>query len=256
MKKRYSLLALALASVFAAPAAFAQDADDSLSESITSVYDVTDTVGLVTLDGAIAVDARSGATVEQTQETDLNILIGDVNTSATLGESLDGANGNIGVNLSAGVGNAQANSAALSSINADDASVYASAMVFSDQTSMMNGVAPTWLDSMDASVTDGALANATGNIGVNVASGVGNAQGNAMAASTNSDGSAVYATGDADQFTGGHELVLDFLPALDMTASLDGGALAGASGNVGVNIASGVGNLQFNSLSLASAGSP
>jgi len=37
------------------------------------------------------------------------------------------------------------------------------------------------------------------------------------------------------------------------TASLSGSAFAGASGNIGVNVASGTGNLQANSLALSVA---
>ena len=40
---------------------------------------------------------------------------------------------------------------------------------------------------------------------------------------------------------------------LDNTASLDGAALSAAIGNIGVNIAAGVGNAQHNGLSIAVA---
>lgn len=259
MKLHHTLLAIGLASLFAAaPALAVEDADDAFLDQTTSLWDITDTFGLVFIDGQIDVSARSGAVVEQTQLTGglfSNHALGDINMTASLGDALDGASGNIGANVAAGVGNAQSNDAALSSLtdisNAPD--TYASAMVFSDQTSYDNSAAATWFNDYDASVGDGALANATGNIGVNVASGVGNAQSNALAASTNSAGTVAYATADSNQESDGNNILLEFLPSLNLTASLDGGALAGASGNIGVNVASGAGNLQHNALAIASA---
>ncbi|MFD0739705.1 hypothetical protein ACFQZQ_10480 [Lysobacter koreensis] len=259
MKLHRTLLAIGLASLFVAgPALAVEDADDAFLDNVTSLWDITDTFGLVFIDGSVEVSARSGAVVEQTQLTGglfSNHLTGDSNLSATMGSALDGASGNIGVNIAAGVGNAQSNDAALSSLTDDSNAdaTYASAMVFSDQTAYDNTAEATWFNDYDAAVTDGALAGATGNIGVNVAAGVGNAQSNALAASTNSAGTVAYATSDSNQEADGNEISLDFLPSLNLTASLDGGALNGASGNIGVNIASGVGNLQHNSLAIASA---
>jgi len=254
MKLRHTLLALALTGLFAsAPAMAAEDLDDASLENWTWIHDHVDTEGLVLLYGEIEATSRSSATVEQTQTTQgFQSLYGDINLSATLGDALGGASGNIGANVAAGAGNAQSNDAALAALTAADPGVYASAQVFSDQTSLENTASATWFNSYDASVTDGALAGATGNVGVNVASGVGNAQSNALAASSNSAGSAAYATSDSNQEANGNYIELDFLPTLDLTASLGGGALAGATGNIGVNVASGVGNLQHNSLAIAS----
>lgn len=259
MKLHRTLLAIGLVSLFAAgPALAVEDADDAFLDHTTSLWDITDTFGLVFIDGQIDVSARSGAVVEQTQLTGglfSNHIAGDANLSATLGGALDGVSGNIGVNIAAGVGNAQSNGAALSSLidDSNEDVAYASALVFSDQTAWDNTAEATWFNDYDASVTDGALAGATGNIGVNVASGVGNAQSNALAASTNSAGHVAYATADSNQEADGNNIVLDFLPSLGLTASLDSGALNGASGNINANIASGVGNLQHNSLAIASA---
>lgn len=260
MKLHYTLLAIGLASLFAAaPALAVEDDDDAFLDSVTSLWDITDTFGLVFIDGQIDVSARSGATVEQTQLTGgffSNHAVGDIDMTAAFGDAMVGASGNLGVNIAAGVGNAQSNDAALSSILNDHSDAYASAMVFSDQTAWDNTAESLWFNDYDATVGDGALANASGNIGVNVASGVGNAQSNALAASTNSDGTVAYATTDSNQDADGNSILQDFFPSLNLTATLDGGALAGASGNIGVNIASGVGNLQHNSLAIASVSGP
>ena len=261
MKLHRTLLAIGLASLFAAaPAMAVEDADDAFLDSVVSLWDITDTFGLVFIDGQIDVSARSGAVVEQTQFSGgffSNHTLGDINMTATFGDAMDGASGNLGINIAAGVGNNQSNDAALSSVIDDsgDTEAYASAMVFSDQTAWDNTAESTWINDFDASVGDGALAGATGNIGVNVAAGVGNGQSNALAASTNSEGTVAYATADSNQETDGNTIQQDFFPTLNLTATLDGGALNGASGNIGVNIAAGVGNLQHNALSIASVSS-
>ena len=81
--------------------------------------------------------SRSGAVVEQTQLTGgffSNHAVGDIDMTAAFGAALQDASGNLGVNIAAGVGNAQSNDAALSSITDENGwtDTYASAMVFSD----------------------------------------------------------------------------------------------------------------------------
>lgn len=254
MKLHRTLLAIGLASVFAAAPAFAaEDSDDAISDSVTSLWDIVDTTGELFVDGTADVSARSGATAEQTQMVGGSLSLGDIQLSATLGDAMDSAAGNIGINLASGVGNAQANDVAMSAL--DDAamgdSVYASAMVFSDQTSQLSSAEATWFNNFDAAVTDGALANAQGNIGVNIAAGVANGQGNALAASANTAGAVAFANADSNQSATLNTLELGYLPSLALTATIDGGAMAGATGNVQVNVASGVGNLQHNAMAIS-----
>ncbi|VVE68612.1 hypothetical protein PCA31118_02965 [Pandoraea captiosa] len=168
---------------------------------------------------------------------------------ATLGNgALANANGNVGVNVAAGADNAQANSVAIASLNAQP--VYASAQVFANQSS--KGSASISQFMVNASVGDGALAGATGNVGVNVASGVGNVQGNSLAAAVSQGGHGWYkggaanSTAQTDQMAGMHASG-DFVA----NASLGNGALQWASGNVGVNVAAGIGNVQANSLAIS-----
>ena len=172
--------------------------------------------------------------------------------SAGIGNNaLQTTSGNVGVNIATGVDNAQSNDAALS--NMDVGPVFGTAQIYSTQAS--GGSAKVGDFNFVSSVGAGALADATGNIGVNVASGLGNVQNNSLAASATttsasnhwgSGGEAIASdqncqTADAivnGQFTG--------------SATLGAGALANATGNIGVNIASGVGNLQHNGLAVAS----
>ncbi|MFM0213624.1 hypothetical protein PQQ96_40270 [Paraburkholderia sediminicola] len=176
--------------------------------------------------------------------------------SAGIGkDALDTASGNIGVNISTGVNNAQSNDAALS--NMDVGPVFGSAQIYSTQAS--SGSATVGDFSFVASVGAKALSNATGNIGVNVASGAGNVQNNSLAASATTDSSTSGKGYDSKQ--GGEVIASDqncqtagtaVNGTFTGSAMLGAGALNNANGNIGVNIASGVGNLQHNGLAVAS----
>jgi hypothetical protein len=252
MKLHTTLLAIALASGIALPAL--AEGDDAVIDSSTYVANQIDVSGRVKVRGKIRVASESAATVDQDQTTLLNSSLGDGDHDAHLGgDALSDAQGNIGANVAAGVGNAQANDTALSAV--DGEKVFASAMVFGSQASLGN-YATTNTDNTyyDATLDGNALSNAKGNIGVNVAAGVGNAQGNGMAASVNSSGRLAIATADSEQLAISNLLDSDGRRlSLDLYASLDGNALSGAQGNIGVNVASGVGNLQHNGLSIATA---
>jgi hypothetical protein len=252
MKLHHTLLAAALLAI-AAPAAFAEG-DDADIYSNWDMYNSIYVIGDVWAGGFIEVKSESGALVDQDQRTDSNWSLGDGDNSATVdGDALSEAQGNIGANVAAGVGNAQANDVALSSV--DGKKVFASAMIFNSQTTDSNfGTDARRADNQlfyDATVTDNALAGAAGNIGLNVAAGVGNAQTNALAASVNSSGTIAKASADSEQFTFWNELAAAC--DLDNTALLSGSALSGAVGNIGVNIAAGVGNAQHNGLAIAVA---
>ncbi|ALN89022.1 hypothetical protein [Lysobacter gummosus] len=252
MKLQYTVLAIALAGIVALPAFAEGDAADIHSN--TYVGNHIDVSGRVKVRGKIKVASESAATVDQDQTTLLNQSLGDGDHDAHLGgDALSDAQGNIGANVAAGVGNAQANDTALSAV--DGEKVFASAMVFGSQASLGNFATTNTDDTYyDATLDGNALSNAKGNIGVNVAAGVGNAQGNGMAASVNSSGTVAIATSDSEQLSVGNLLDSEGRRmSLDLYASLDGNALSGAQGNIGVNVASGIGNLQHNGLSIATA---
>jgi hypothetical protein len=251
MKLTHTLLAAALLAV-AAPA-FAEG-DDAVLFNYTDIQNSIWVIGDIYASGEISVSSESGAVVDQDQYTDANWSLGDGDNSAYLsGSALSDASGNIGANVAAGVGNAQANDTALSSVDGDE--VFAHAMVFSSQTTGINlGTDDGHADNQlfyTASATDDVLSGASGNIGLNVAAGVGNAQTNALAASVNSSGTIAKATADSEQFTIWNTLAAEC--DLDNTAYLSGNALSGAVGNIGVNVAAGVGNAQHNGLAIAVA---
>lgn len=251
MQLKTKLVAAVIGSLFAT-SAFAQgdDATNAVAwDQINSMW----TIGDVFVEGTVEVGSQSSAMVDQDQTTALNFLLGDGDMTAEAADNaLRGAMGNIGANIAAGSGNAQANDAALSTIDGEN--VFASASVFSSQGSAVNigSDFPSGPDaglSYDASVGDNVLREAMGNIGLNVAAGVGNAQTNALAASVNTSGDVANASADSEQTSLANFVVV--LADLDATASLDGNALRDAVGNIGVNIAAGSGNLQHNGLALA-----
>lgn len=180
--------------------------------------------------------------------------------SAAIGNgALQTANGNIGVNMATGVDNAQSNDAALS--NMDVGPVFGTAQIYSTQAS--DGKAKIGDFDFTASVGSDVLKGATGNIGVNVASGVGNVQNNSLAASATTDSSSGGGLGWGHSKSGnGGEVIASDQNCQTADAAVSGnftgssmlgaGALSNASGNIGVNIASGVGNLQHNGLAVAS----
>jgi uncharacterized membrane protein len=250
MKFNKTLLALAAAAAFAASPAFAEG-DDAEIYSLTELYNGIAVLGYVDVSGEINVSSESAATVDQDQDTWRNSSYGDGDNDARMTDSaLEGAEGNIGVNIAAGVGNAQSNDAALSAIDSED--VFSSAMVFNSQVTESNTAFSASFDTFYSAALDGdALKDAKGNVGVNIAAGVGNAQSNGLAASVNSSGVLSKAAADSEQSTYFNELLAEC--DLDNFASFSGNALQGAQGNIGVNIAAGVGNAQHNGLAISTA---
>ena len=273
MKLQLTVLALALV---AAPA-FA--GDDATTNTRTNISNDISVRGHVTVRGTIDVNAESAATIDQDQATTGNRSLGDGDATAGAHNNAGrDAQGNIGLNIAAGAGNAQSNDVAMSAV--DGSRVFASAMSFNNQGTFGNTVDGAGARDVNlaASVDGNVLRDAKGNIGVNVAAGVGNAQSNSMAASVNNGGGSssdesarnggghgdghdngqgrsgaiAKATADSQQLT-----LMNLLDPncgdLDTSATLSGNALRGAQGNVGVNIAAGVGNAQHNGLSIAVA---
>ncbi|MCP3019179.1 hypothetical protein [Cupriavidus basilensis] len=213
--------------------------------------------------GDIHFRSESGAVVNSQQSAhDNSVRIGpSTNSAFGGGNALVNAQGNIGVNISAGAGNGQSNQAALASIDASD--VFASAQVFSSQKTGDNGMHLVGAAN-SASMGDNMLAGAKGNVGVNIAAGAGNLQSNALAASVNMGsggtgrnggdpvGALAKATASNDQTTYGNDLSMCGCRP-NNAATLNGGALANAVGNIGVNIAAGAGNAQSNGLAISTA---
>ncbi|HKJ77651.1 MAG TPA: hypothetical protein VKA64_10655 [Gammaproteobacteria bacterium] len=116
-------------------------------------------------------------------------------------DAASGAAGNIGLNSAAGDSNQQANDAALAASDAEF--VFADAETFSTQDTEDN-LTLNHASSNRSVVGGSALSGASGNIGVNVASGNNNQQQNSLAVSVASDGPFAVATASGEQFNDGH----------------------------------------------------
>ncbi|MDY7115056.1 hypothetical protein RAN53_01710 [Halomonas sp. SSL-5] len=208
-------LALAIAALMTAPAAFAQDAQGfSASSSIDStfmneidvqLYHTSNTDKNFDVDVWVndRADYYAGALVDSKQFTGGNDVTNERSeNNATLGAGAGaGASGNVGINVAAGDSNSQANDAALAANDAAD--VFGQAEIFSAQHAMGNTTTNNGSPN-NARMGGGALSGATGNVGVNIAAGVGNAQHNALSASDNSASGHARATVGGVQQTAGN----------------------------------------------------
>jgi len=193
--------------------------------------------------------------------------------TVTSGVAAANATGNIGINMVAGDYNLQENAAVLSSADAGVdfisgasegggnltvASGGAEAGSFSLQNLFdvgFNGESYEIENSVvsnTVTIGGGTLGGASGNIGLNAASGAFNIQKNALVIAAVNGGNLAEATAGVWQNSNESE---SYVETVTNAVTL-GDSLAGASGNIGVNLASGVGNLQINSLTMASALAP
>ena len=243
MKTKQTLIALAVSALVAAPA-FADD-------SYASVFDVQIGVGNYVYNEGV------------------------LNSASVNNWVLQNAKGNIGLNVAAGSNNQQANAAALADAQSSDG---ADASIGAVQVSGFNETVnvPAWLGwewvaddghggfwwwyqstTNTASMNDRALKDVSGNVGVNIAAGDGNQQKNDLAiANASSCGTCTVDGGSAEASTGAFQVTFGnatFNYDANNFASMNDCAMRNASGNIGVNIAAGSGNQQFNGLSLATA---
>ena len=237
MKTKQTLIALAVSTLVAAPA-FATEHDpcDYCDAATARVFDVQIGVGNYVYNEGVT------------------------NSASVNNRVLQNANGNIGLNVAAGSNNQQANAAALA--DAQFSFGGAAASIGAVQVSGFNDTVnvPAWdywywyqSTTNTASMNDRALQNVSGNVGVNIAAGDGNQQKNDLAIANASNywyySSAEASTGASQGTFGNSTYSFDTYN----TASMNNCAMQNASGNIGVNIAAGSGNQQFNGLSLATA---
>lgn len=247
MKTKHTLIALAVSALFAAPA-FASGQNDGPPR-----HDPCPTCDVAT------------ASVHDGQEVKyLDVSNDRTDNKAIVKDNfMQNASGNIGVNEAAGGNNQQANAAAIASADGKfcfrapeaDASAYA------NQSSYRNDVENTGSANL-AIMKDNAMQNVSGNVGLNIAAGDGNQQKNDLAIAV------VSGSGVADASTGAHQsshgndidndLARSYCRTINSTntALLKDNAMQNAKGNIGVNMAAGSFNQQFNGLTVASANKP
>ncbi len=174
--------------------------------------------------------------------------------------------GNIGVNLAAGYFNEQMNAASIAVSSNTDAEAnggWAEASTTSLQSLLAVGQFATpgvALDEDDPTLGGGGnnfrdrntilggTITGSGNIGVNAAAGSLNQQANLMTLAVANDTTLAEANSGLIQAA-----TLSFVEQQDSINRVSGLSITGASGNVGVNFAAGVGNQQLNSLTIAAS---
>ena len=209
MKRIFKItpVALAVAAVFASPVQAENGGDrgrhhgpyslsNKASVDLDTEWEITNDVtvwGGAWVRGVINVEAESAALVDGKQLNSNNEVLNDHNTNNAVvdGNAMQGASGNIGLNVTAGSNNQQANEAALSAVDADF--VFASAQNFALQQAKDNPTTNLGVTN-NAFLTGSALAGASGNIGANIAAGSSNQQRNELSASVNTGGSLAKAS--------------------------------------------------------------
>lgn len=167
--------------------------------------------------------------------------------------------GNIGVNLAAGYFNDQMNAASIAvSSNSDPDAVggwaEASTTSLQSQLGVAQFASPETLEEddinnfRDRNSIMGADITGSGNIGVNAAAGSLNQQANLMTLAVANDSTLSEANSGLIQAS-----TLSYVEQQDSINTVSGLSIAGASGNIGVNFAAGVGNQQLNSLTIAAS---
>jgi len=290
-----STIAVAVSVALGSSAAWAGPLDPSneastYNDTSVSLYkDVSVTKDLnlsgdVAIKGLVQVDSSAMATVDNKQTNYGNkVSTGDVQdpTFTSTTNSVSGNDGNLGVNVTAGIYNQQDNAAAIASFASPaqaagtDYLGSADAEVFSNQN--LSGKADNFYPgTVDQASTDssnygnrydvdlvGAVFDATtgsidtnnGNIGINASAGVSNLQKNSLAIALGNSGLSEASSATLQETAGLSTQVTAAADAFGnvavstYTATL--GDVTGNAGNIGVNLASGSSNLQANSLSLA-----
>ncbi|HDS1039984.1 TPA: adhesin [Stenotrophomonas maltophilia] len=137
-----------------------------------------------TITGNIDLDSAAIAVIDNRQSISHNTAANSlVTNSASIADDVgSGASGNLGFNVVAGDNNAQDNAASLSAADASFSFGMADAEVFVNQSGMGNTTMNSGVTNA-AGLGGNAFSGASGNIGVNIASGNNNEQKNALAAS-------------------------------------------------------------------------
>ena len=172
-----------------------------------------------------------------------------------LNNSLNGSSGNAQANIAAGDGNQQDNQTAIAA--GDAATVFALGTITQDNH---NNTSIQVATHNNASLNNSANGS-SGNLGVNAASGNFNQQKNQLAIATAS-GAAAAASSNTTQTSvdntflntvatqSGHWGSSTYLPVVNNASANN--SLNGSSGNLGANIAAGVGNQQGNTTVISS----
>ncbi|GGU52090.1 hypothetical protein GCM10009504_06110 [Pseudomonas laurentiana] len=149
----------------------------------------------------LLISAGSLAKVGDTQSNYGNTVTNEATeNTATMDNSANNSQGNLGVNVAAGDGNQQDNVAAIAT--ADEKFIFGSAVAYSEATQKNTGNTVNNYSAQNAAALNGSANGSSGNIGINVTAGDFNQQKNNMAIAV-SGGRVATATANATQTTTG-----------------------------------------------------
>ena len=279
--KQYLLLAgVATAFAIAPTAASAQEYSPITFENHVSTtvvngsfdFDLTGMLGGVLIQGTIDPDSAAHAITDAKQIQSYETVTFDPNLgqlfdgdSATADNDADAGDvtgsGNIGVNVAAGQYNMQQNSgnmAVSANANPDALGGWSSAATTGYQSLTGTEYGAATVDFYDYEIplpysddndADSGTVSGSGNIGVNVAAGAFNQQQNLLTLSVANNSVLSQSTAALWQTAS-----CNYISIQDQDNDATSGTVSG-SGNIGVNVAAGVGNQQMNSLTAANSNS-
>lgn len=192
--------------------------------------------GEPTISGDIEIDSAAIALIDNrqanTDNTALNQLV--TNDAAIEDDTGSAASGNLQFNVAAGDNNVQDNAAALSAADASFAFGLADAEIFVNQYGAGNETMNYGVTN-SATMSGNAFSDASGNIGVNVASGNNNQQKNALAASVATSAYAQSSVSSNQISTGNNVSNLGYVEKYTDTVQVAlNGTVSGPSLGVGV----------------------
>ena len=248
-----------------------QNATGNVNVNVASGADNMQANGLAATDNnagklaTAAIDNDQGTEGFHGNRARLSFTGGSSNNAYLNDKVLQDASGNVGANVAAGAWNEQANNLSIAYAAGPVASTTtATAAIADNQASNMAFYLPSVafdkMGAMTASLSNDVLQNATGNIGVNVASGLQNVQANNTALAYgrgvgNGDmdgdntGGPATAVISGVQSSGPYSIAVD--KGANNAASVSNHVLQNAAGNIGANVAAGLQNMQSNDLAYA-----
>ncbi len=200
--------------------------------------------GAPTISGDIDLDSAAIAVIDNRQSISNNVTGNSlVTNSASIADDVGaGASGNLGFNVVAGDNNAQDNAASLSAADASFSFGMADAEVFVNQAGFGNTTMNSGVTNA-AGLGGNAFGGASGNIGVNIASGNNNEQKNALAASVATSAMAQSSISSNQVSTGNTVSNAGFVQSYTDTVQVGlSGRVAGGTLAVGAGTYRGTGN--------------
>lgn len=197
-----------------------------------------------TISGDIDLDSAAIAVIDNRQSISNNLTGNSlVTNSASIADDVGaGASGNLGFNVVAGDNNAQDNAASLSAADASFSFGMADAEVFVNQAGFGNTTMNSGVTNA-AGLGGNAFGGASGNIGVNIASGNNNEQKNALAASVATSAMAQSSISSNQVSTGNTVSNAGFVQSYTDTVQVGlSGRVAGGTLAVGAGTYRGTGN--------------